>query len=53
MVKVLDFGLEVSLFELQSGFFVHFWTNTLGKSINLLILSAMGHWCSSTRKALA
>ena len=31
MAKVLDGGLEVSEFELQSRYYVHFQTNTLEK----------------------
>ena len=41
MVKVMDCGIVVSKFELQSRYYVHFWTNTLGKGINPLILPAM------------
>ena len=41
MVKALDCGIVVSEFELQSSYYVHFWTNTLGKIINSLILPAM------------
>ena len=40
MVKALDYG--VNEFELQSRYYVHFWTNTLGKGMNPLILRAMG-----------
>ena len=42
MVKALDGGIVVSEFELQSRYYVHFRTNTLGKGMNPLILSAMG-----------
>ena len=45
MVKAMDCGIVVSEFEFQSYFFVHFWIRelfTLGKSINSLILSALG-----------
>ena len=42
MVKVLDCGIVVSKFELQSRYDVHSRTNTLGKGMNLLILPAMG-----------
>ena len=34
MVKVLDCGSVVSKFELQSLYYIHFWTNTLGKGMN-------------------
>ena len=37
MANVLD-----SDFEVQSRYYVHFRTNTLGKNMNLLILPAMG-----------
>ena len=42
MVKVLDCGIVVSEFELQSRYHVRFRTNTFGKSLNPLILPAMG-----------
>ena len=42
MAKVLDCGLDVSEFELQSQYYVHFRTNTLGKGISRFISSAMG-----------
>ena len=35
--KVLDCGLEVSEFELQSCCYVHFQTNTFGKAMNPLV----------------
>ena len=35
MVKSLPCGIVVSEFELQSRYYVHFWTNILGKGINL------------------
>ena len=38
----MDCGIVVSEFELQSRYYVHFRTNTLGKSMNPLILPAMG-----------
>ena len=41
MVKAMNSGIVVSEFVLQSRYYVHFWTNTLGKGMNLLILSAM------------
>ena len=42
MVKVMDCGIVVSEFLLQSGYYVHFRKNTLGKDMNPLILPAMG-----------
>ena len=42
MVKALDCGIIVSEFELQSPSYGHYWINTLGKGMNLLILPAMG-----------
>ena len=42
MVKVMDYGIVVSEFELQSRYYIHFWPNTLGKGMNPLILPAMG-----------
>ena len=42
MVKAMDCGIVVSEFELQSHYYVHFPTNTLGKGMNPLILPAMG-----------
>ena len=42
MVKVMDSEILVSEFELQSCYYVHFQTNTLGKGMNPLILPAMG-----------
>ena len=42
MVKALDCGTKVSEFELQSRYYVHFWTNTYGKGMDPLILPAMG-----------
>ena len=41
MAKVLDCGLKVNEFELQPRYYVHFWTNTIEKGMNL-ILSVMG-----------
>ena len=35
--KVLHYGHEVGEFELQSWYYVHFQTNTIGNSINPLI----------------
>ena len=43
MVKPMDCGIVVSEFVLQSRYYVHFRTNTLGKGINPLILPAMGY----------
>ena len=37
LAKVLDYDPEVSKFELQSRYHVHFRTNTLSKSMTLLI----------------
>ena len=34
MVKAVDCGIIVSKFELQSDYYVHFRTNTLGKDMN-------------------
>ena len=42
MVKVMDSGIVKSVFVLQSRYYVHFQTNTLGKGMNPLILPAMG-----------
>ena len=42
MVKVMDYGIVESEFELQSRYYIHFRTNTLGKGMNLLILPSMG-----------
>ena len=56
MAKVLDCSLEISEFELQSPYYVHFRTNTLEKGMNLLIPQLcvkLHHCCSSTRMALA
>ena len=38
MVKAIDCGIVVSGFELQSRYYVHFRTNTLGKDMKLIIL---------------
>ena len=38
MVKAMDCGLVVREFVVQSRYYVHFRTNTLGKGMNLLIL---------------
>ena len=42
MAKVLEYEIIVSMFEFQSRYYVHFWTNTLKKGMNPLILPAMG-----------
>ena len=42
MVKVMDCGIVVREFVLQSRYYVHFRANTLGKGMNPLILPAMG-----------
>ena len=42
MVKAMDCEIVESEFELQSHYYVHFQTNTLGKSMNPFILPAMG-----------
>ena len=43
MVKVPDCGLELSKFELQSRYYVHFRTNAQAKRMNPIISSAMGY----------
>ena len=42
MVKAMDCGIVVSEFVLQSRYYVHFRTNTLGKGMNPFILPGMG-----------
>ena len=42
MVKVMDCGIGVREFVLQSHYYVHFRANTLGKGMNPIILPAMG-----------
>ena len=42
MAKVMDCGIVVSEFVLQSRYYVHFQVDTLGKGMNPLILLAMG-----------
>ena len=37
MVKVMDCGIVVSKIELQSRYYVHFWSYTLGKGMNQLL----------------
>ena len=34
MAKMLNYGLEVHEFKLQSHYYEHFWTNTLQKVMN-------------------
>ena len=41
MVEKMDCGMVASKFELQSRYYVHFRTNTLGKGMNPLILPVM------------
>ena len=40
--NMLDCDIVVSMFELQSRYYVHFRTNALGKGMNLIIPSAIG-----------
>ena len=42
MVKAIDCGIVIREFVLQSRYYVYFRANTLGKGMNLLILSAIG-----------
>ena len=42
MVKVIDCGIVVYEFVLQSRSYVHFRANTLGKGMNPFILPGMG-----------
>ena len=42
MFKAMDCGIVVREFVLQSCYYVHFRTNTLGKGMNPVILPAMG-----------
>ena len=42
VVIMLDCNLIVSEFELQISYYIHFWTNALGKGMNLLIHPDMG-----------
>ena len=54
VAKVLDCDIVVSEFELLSRYRVHFRSNNIGKSMNLLIpqLSVkLYHYCSSARVA--
>ena len=38
LIPLLDCNLKVSEFKLQLCYYIHFWTNTLGKGMNPLIL---------------
>ena len=42
MVKAMVCEIVARVFELQSRYWVHFRKNTIGKSMNPLILPAMG-----------
>ena len=42
MVKALDCSFEVSEFQLQLVYYIHFQINTLGKVINCFIPPALG-----------
>ena len=42
MVKALECKIVVGEFELQSHYYVHFPTNSIGKGMNPLNLPAMG-----------
>ena len=42
MVKAMDCGIVVTEFVPQSCYYIHFRSDTLGKSMNPLILPAMG-----------
>ena len=39
---MLDCVIAVSEFRLQSCYYVHFWTNTIGKGMNSLLFPAVG-----------
>ena len=41
VVKTMDCRIIVREFEFQLCYYIHFWTNTLGKGMNPLILPAM------------
>ena len=41
LVKPLDYRIVLSDFELQSCYYMHFRTNTLGKGIDTLVLPSM------------
>ena len=42
MAKVLDCGLVVSEFDLDSGYYIHLLVNTLEKGMSTFILPALG-----------
>ena len=37
MATILNYDLDVNVFELLSFYYVYFWTNTLGEGIKLFI----------------
>ena len=43
VVNVLHCNIVVSEVEFQSRHYIHFWNNTFGTGMNLLILPAMGY----------
>ena len=43
VANMLDYDTVISEFELQSRYYVHFWINTFGKGMNLLILQAWSY----------
>ena len=43
MVNAMDSRIVVSEFELYPYYYVHFRTDTIGKSLNTFILPAMGY----------
>ena len=48
----LDCDIAISEFELKSSYSVHFWTNTLGKGMNPLILHSNCVFISTTAALL-
>ena len=40
--KILDWDIVVNELEYQSFFYIHFWTNAIGKGINSIIPSSFG-----------
>ena len=42
LANVVDCDIIVIEFELRSRYYIHFWTNTIGKGMNSLIPQAMG-----------
>ena len=52
IAKVLDWNLKITKLKFQPHYYVHFWTNTLGKGMNPLS-SPSYLFCSSTRITLA